>query len=133
MSKGLHDDMRSLLEKRVYDMAGILKVKVFLNAKEIKIKNFNQYVDLYLGNEAVKISDSTPRWKVILCPNSDREFQHISFVNSISTTRGGTHVNYIMDQVVAALLPALKKKYKDIDVKPFQIKSFFFLFLSCQI
>lgn len=30
-------------------------------------------------------------------------------------------------------MPALKKKYKDIDIKPAQIKSFFFLFLNCSI
>jgi hypothetical protein len=33
----------------VYDMAGILKVKVLLNGKEIKTKSFNQYVNMYLG------------------------------------------------------------------------------------
>jgi DNA topoisomerase-2 len=38
-----------------------------------------------------------------------------------------------MDQVVNAVLPALKKKHKDIDIKPAQIKSFFFLFVSCAI
>jgi DNA topoisomerase-2 len=47
--KGLTTDMASLLKRRVYDMAGILKVKVLLNGKEIKTKSFNQYVNMYLG------------------------------------------------------------------------------------
>ena len=31
---------------------------------------------------------------------SDKGFQQISFVNSIATTKGGRHVDYIMDQVI---------------------------------
>jgi DNA topoisomerase-2 len=40
--------MICLLKKRVYDMAGILKVKVYLNDKLIPIRNFSDYVRLYM-------------------------------------------------------------------------------------
>ena len=51
--KKLDNDIISLLKKRVYDMAGILgnHVKVYLNDTHIKIKNFSDYVDLYLKNK----------------------------------------------------------------------------------
>lgn len=42
--------MIALMKKRVYDMAGILKVKVYLNGKLIPIKNFKDYVSLYVNN-----------------------------------------------------------------------------------
>ena len=39
------------------------------------------------------------RWEVIVS-FSEGEFNHVSFVNSICTSRGGSHVNYIADQIV---------------------------------
>lgn len=62
------------------------------------------------------------RWEVGVS-SSDGQFQQISYVNSISTVRGGNHVNYIADQIVSKLSEAIKKKNKDLkNVKPFQIK-----------
>jgi hypothetical protein len=40
--------MTALFKKRVYDMAGILKVKVFLNGSPVQIKNFEDYILLYV-------------------------------------------------------------------------------------
>ncbi len=44
----LTPDMLSLLRKRVYDIAGILKVKVYLNGKLIPIPSFKEYVKKYM-------------------------------------------------------------------------------------
>jgi DNA topoisomerase-2 len=99
----LDEDIVALFTKRVYDMAGCTdsKVKVQLNGSEIPIKNFKQYVDLYLKNEEAKelpviTQLKSDRWEVI-CSLSDGSFQQVSFVNSICTTKGGTHVEYIVD------------------------------------
>ena len=54
-------------------------------------------------------------------------------MNSICTYKGGTHINYIMDQLVDRLMIAVHKKAKNLDVKPIQIRNFFFLFVSCLI
>ena len=35
---------------------------------------------------------------------SDGQFQQNSFVNSIATTTGGTHVNHVADQIVKDLV-----------------------------
>lgn len=44
----------------------------------------------------------------------------MSFVNSINTIRGGTHVNYIVDQIADGLLNHIKKKFKEMkNIKPF--------------
>lgn len=47
------DDMLRIMEKRVYDLAGILggKVIVYLNNKKIKVNTFEKYVDLYVQNK----------------------------------------------------------------------------------
>ena len=48
--------------------------------------------------------------------------QHVSFVNSVATSDGGTHVDYIANQIVQHLRALIKKKHK-IDVKPQEIKN----------
>ena len=50
------------------------------------------------------------------------------------TMQGGTHVNYIVDQVVSKLLEAAKKKNKGgMDLKPFHIKGHLWVFVNCLI
>jgi DNA topoisomerase-2 len=55
------EDILSLMNKRVYDMAGLLPdVKVTLNNQDLPINSFLKYVDMYFtGEEGVhKIRDS---------------------------------------------------------------------------
>lgn len=121
-----NDDIVSLFAKRAYDLAGTspAAMKVRLNGKFIDIKNFNHYVDLYLqtveNKELPKICESvvkSDRWEVI-CSLSDGQFQQVSFVNSICTIKGGSHVNYLADQIVEKLMEVLKKKHKAVEIKP---------------
>lgn len=107
--QGLDDDIMSLLTKRVYDLAGVTdpKVAVFLNNQKLNLNSFPKYCELYLNNEENKdlpkiIEKKTERWEVI-ASLSDGQFQQVSFVNSICTSKGGTHVQYIVDQIVANL------------------------------
>ena len=48
--------------------------------------------------------------------------------------QGGTHVNYVTDQIVEKLMIAVKRKNKGgIEVKPFQIKNHLWVFINCLI
>ena len=48
--------------------------------------------------------------------------------------QGGTHVNYVVDQVVSKLLEAAKKKNKGgMDLKPLHIKGHLWVFVNCLI
>ncbi|XBW36690.1 hypothetical protein QEN19_002265 [Hanseniaspora menglaensis] len=145
----LENDITSIMKRRVYDINGSVRdIKVTLNKENLKIKNFKNYVELYLkslekmkridaGEENVDENLSTPtiiyerlndRWEIAFAV-SDISFQQISFVNSIATTTGGTHVNYITDQLIKKIQGNLKKK----NVKPFQIKNNMFIFVNCLI
>lgn len=135
LQKGLTREMSALFKKRVYDMAGILKVKVYLNGSLVPVKSFKDYVMMYTQDEDSLIFDETivsKRWSVMVT-KSDGQFQQISFVNGICTTKGGAHVNHIMDQIVEKMMPNLKKKAKDITIKPFQIKNQMRIFINCLI
>lgn len=136
---GLQGDIVSLLKKRVFDLAGIFnsKVKVYLNKKLIKVPNFSKYVDFYLTNpeETPKIYDkelSNDRWEVVVSL-SDGQFQQVSFVNAICTTRGGTHVDHITNQLVEKLSEAISKKKKKLQIKPHQIRGNLWVFVNCLI
>ena len=51
---GLEAEVRDLMVKRVYDIAGITdkETKVYFNDKLIESKTFDKYVDLYLTTSA---------------------------------------------------------------------------------
>jgi len=61
----LEDDVVALMSKRVFDIAGCLgkSVKVELNGKQIPVKSFTDYVDLYLSaaNKS-RTEDPLPRF-----------------------------------------------------------------------
>ena len=53
-------------------------------------------------DENLKIYDkdmTTDCWEILLTL-SDGQFKQVSFVNSICTSRGGTHVDFILDKIV---------------------------------
>lgn len=145
---GMDDDFEALVKRRVYDLAGTLHgVKVLLNDERIKIRNFKQYVEMYVkainkekGEEGTSDPSTTilteqpdPRWEIGFAV-SDGSFQQVSFVNSIATTSGGTHINYVGDQIVNRLMEIIKKKNKGgASLKPHQIRNHIFLFVNCLI
>lgn len=98
------------MEKRVYDIAGIFpSIKVQLNGKDIKLKSFKDYVGLYLYTDDetkrakfYDTSSDTDRWEVVVSL-ADGDPKHVSFVNAICTSKGGTHVNYLLDQLVESI------------------------------
>lgn len=63
---------------------------------------------MYFDSESnlPKIKDpevDNDRWQVVVSI-SEGETRHVSFVNSICTSKGGTHVNYITEQIVLKIL-----------------------------
>ena len=126
----LDEDNIKRIEKRVYDVAGCNpKIKVFLNGKLLRINKFKDYVGMY--TEEV-IEDSNEHWHVAVAASSNDEFKHVSFVNSVDVFNGGSHVDYITNQITAKLRKYIKKKHK-IDVKPNNIKQQLMLFINCKI
>ncbi|KAM0259045.1 hypothetical protein ACHAQJ_003546 [Trichoderma viride] len=149
MEEGITDDLEALLYRRVYDMAGTMRgVKVQLNGELIKVKDFKSYCDLYAksiaGERSMEEGGSPtctveidkdkghPRWEVGFTV-SDGTFQQVSFVNSIATTSGGTHVNYVADQITAYLLKAVTKLRKGHGLKQAHLRNHIFIFVNCLV
>ena len=137
---GLTPDMMSLLKKRVYDIGAVTdhsakKIKIDYNGVTVPVKNFQTYVDLYLGSktETPRIYESaSERWEYAVALSPTGEFANVSFVNGICTYKGGKHVDYIMGQVVRKIVEYIEKK-KKVKVNANTIKEQLILFLRCDI
>lgn len=70
------------------------------------------------------------RWRFGVKYIPDNNFEQISFVNGICTYHGGTHVDYVVNQVVKRLEETIKKKHKDIKIKTSAIKENLVVFLD---
>jgi DNA gyrase/topoisomerase IV subunit B len=153
---GLTPDMLSLLKKRVYDIAAVTdhsikKVKISYNNTVMPVKNFQNYVDLYIGSKTAakgtaddaSVSSGSDgakrvyeapdeRWEYAIALSPTHEFIQVSFVNGICTFKGGKHVEYITGQIVRKLCDYIEKK-KKIKVNANSIKEQLILFLRCDI
>lgn len=130
----LDNDITSIMSKRVIDTAGMFpKLNVYLNNEKVKINTFTAYVKLFFDqNTRTSVTQVNDRWQ-IGASVSDGTFQQVSFVNGISTTRGGTHVNYIANQICKFIATQARKKNKSFKLSPSQIKAHLFLFVNCLI
>ena len=137
---GLTKDMRDLLQKRVYDIAAVTdhsvkKIKVSFNDQVVPVKNFQQYVDLFVGTkgETKRIYEApNDRWEYAIALSKTHEFQQVSYVNGICTFKGGKHVEYIMNQLTRKLCDYIETK-KKVKVNASAIKEQLILFLRCDI
>jgi len=134
---GLTPDLLSLLKKRVYDVAAVTDktLKVKYNSNIIPVKNFQQYIDLYIGdkNETPRVyEENGERWEYAVALTPTNEFVQISFVNGIHTTKGGKHIEYILNQITKKLGEYIEKK-KKVKVNANSIKEQLMLFVRCDI
>ena len=136
---GLSEDIVALLKKRVYDISAVTdkSLKVKYNDQLVPVKNFQQYIDMYIGEKAVSprvYEDAGPegRWEYAVALTPTHEFIQVSFVNGIHTAKGGKHVEYILNQITRKLCDFIDKK-KKVKVNPNSIKEQLILFLRCDI
>ena len=134
---GLTEDMLNLLKRRVYDIAAVTEksVKVKYNSQVVPIKNFIQYIDLYIGTkeESQRVYETNgERWEYAVALSSTHEFIQVSFVNGIHTSKGGKHVEYILGQITRKLAEYIEKK-KKIKVNMTSIKEQLILFIRCDV
>jgi len=136
---GLTSDMIALLKKRIYDIAAVTEksIKVKYNGQPVPIKNFQQYIDLYIGEktESPRVYEEfgeEGRWEYAVALTPTHEFTQVSFVNGIHTAKGGKHVEYILNQITRKLGDFIEKK-KKVKVNPNSIKEQLILFLRCDI
>jgi DNA topoisomerase II len=101
-------------------------LKVTLNGHDVSQASFADYSQLFRSsnssnNSSISVSETTeppmpicfqtinPRWTVGVGLSESGSFEHVSFVNGMSSSRGGTHVNAIVNQVTKRIQERVEK------------------------
>lgn len=79
--------------------------------------NFKKYAKQF-DEEAIVFDEDNCSMAI---GRSEDGFRHLSYVNNIHTSKGGSHVDLIIDELSNELIPMLKRKYK-LDVNKARIK-----------
>ena len=132
--KKLSTEMFNIMRKRTYDIGAVTdkSVKVTFNKEVVPYKTFQQYVNAYIGDkgETPRVYEKEhERWEYAVCLSPLEEFTQVSFVNGINTSKGGTHVNYITNQIVKKLVSYIETK-KKVKVKASVIRELIMVYLN---
>jgi DNA topoisomerase-2 len=126
-------EMERLIERRVWDLAMTLgkEVKVSLNGTPVKCKNLTDYAKGF-GCDPVLYETPNERWHIAIADSPvDKQFS-MSFVNGIWTSKCGTHVDAVTNQVVGHIVEYLETK-KKVKVKPSLVKDHLAVFITSMI
>jgi DNA topoisomerase-2 len=127
----IDNDHFKIIEKRIYDLAGTNNnIEFTFNGKIISFKSFEDYIKLYKSTYFFD-SSKDKSWSIGIS-SSDDGFQQVSFVNSTDTYDGGSHVDYILNQIISELRAFFQRKHK-VDVKPSEFKNHISIFLNSTI
>ena len=100
--------------RRVVDVAGTTGFEnVYLNGEKIDVNGFKGYCSMFNDEAAPDYQKVNKRWEVAVAPCSDGGGQH-SFVNNLTTSRGGTHLEHVTMQLVRAIQENFKKRFPDL-------------------
>jgi len=121
-------DFAKLVEKRTWDAAmWCSKSQIYLNKELLTVPSLEEYARLHgLANISKMHTDN---FDVVIGHSQSGAFQQVSFVNGISTTRGGTHV----DKITKLICEEIAKDKRCSTLKPAQIKSSLFVFVRAVI
>jgi len=133
--KGYDEATLKLCIKRVIDIAAYNpNVKVYFNDTLININNIKDWCALHTEEDAELFTEIiNDKWTIGLTKSNTDAFENCSIVNGNTTWVGGTHVDYIMNQIVKRLIEDLTKGNKGIKLKASDIKNSFHLFLVSKI
>lgn len=106
-----------LLRDQLQTLAVIYpKIEFKFNGEKMQ-SVFKKYAKLY-NEESVIIETDNVSLAISTSPEG---FRHVSYVNGVNTKNGGSHIDCVMDDLAADLIPAIKRKYK-IEVNKARIK-----------
>jgi DNA topoisomerase II len=133
-SEGIPTDMVRLIERRVYDLAMTVgkDVKVLWNDTHLKCRTLSDYAKAYCGSAPVVVESPNERWQIAVAPSQTDHFFQSSFVNGIWTSKGGKHVDAVVDQVVGHIVEHLETK-KKTKVRPGLVKEHLAVFVVAMI
>ena len=115
--KAIDDIVLSIFKDQLQTLAVTFpEIQFKFNNERIQ-GNFKKYAKQFDENAIVMETDNIQ----FAIGSSADGFRHLSYINSIHTKVGGTHIDYVIEELVNELMPAIKRKYK-VDVNKARIK-----------
>ena len=123
------EPMLNLIQRRVWDLAMTVgkEVKVTWNGELVKCRTLQDYAKAYECDPVI-FEAPNDRWQIAVTQTPTDKFFHMSFVNGIWTSKGGTHVDAVASQVVGHIVDYLETK-KKVKVKPALVRDHLGLFI----
>lgn len=112
------DTVIDVIHDRIMSLSVIFpQIKFKFNGKAVNGK-FKSYAALY-GENPVIVEDDN--YSISFTSSTDG-FLHMTFVNGLNTKVGGTHVDYLTDELCDELSKGIKRQYK-VDIPKAQVKN----------
>ena len=131
---GYSADMIQMMYRHVIDAGMLTKVDVSFNGVKCTSKTLldyaRQFESVHRPTEMHYIKDG--KNEIVIGASSDGdEFEHITFVNGISTTHGGVHVDAMVATYLKPMVERLAKQKKEVGLRDF--KTLFRVWASVQV
>ena len=114
-------------------------LNVTIDGQPLDVNSFVEYVSMFgppKNDRPPLYIRPNQYWEIVVGASADSKFQQVSFVNSISTLRGGTHVNIMVEQLcrrIADFTNRTHGKTIGTPVTPAQVRGHLKLFVSALI
>lgn len=109
---------QDLVYQRLFNLAiSFPKIKFYFNGKQISISE-KKFASMFSDDAIIESSDNTT---VCVFPNEHDEFKFYAQLNGLNTFLGGSHVDYIANELTTRIRDKLVKKYKTL--RPGDIKN----------
>jgi DNA topoisomerase-2 len=123
---GPHEFLK-IVEKRTWDAAmWCSKAEVILNGQKLAVPSLEAYAKAHLGD--VPLAKMHTENFDIIVGHSKNGFQQCSWVNGIATSKGGTHIEKIVRQIIDGIFNT-----KNLPLKSFQARGTLFVFVKAVI
>ena len=116
-SKGLGARDLDIIHDRLQTLAVIFPDIEFKFMGKKVSGGFKKYAKQY-DEKAVVIDEEKCSFAI---GRSEDGFRHMTYVNNINTSKGGSHLDLVVDEISNELIPMLKRKYK-LEVNKARIK-----------
>lgn len=136
---GWTTDMLDWLSTRCAELAGTKPdLEIFFQGVKIPVKGFRAFskaaIAAFNPGTPFGYCDVTPRWSVGLAATSPCHGPlTLSYVNSIPTSKGGTHVRHVQAKLVKEIVARLKKAGHSLKNANALVKHNLFLTINCML
>jgi len=125
----IDEDHVEMMRKRCKDLAACnAGIEMTFNEEVFRFPTFREYCLQY--SDSV-VYEESGRWKVGVLP-SEGSFTQVSFVNSVETKDGGSHVDSVAAGIIEWIREKVRKKHK-VDLKPSELRNHFFFIVQADI